>query len=39
MPTDDSLFGKGSIREDGRKLHPMYLSTFETRTPRAITPR
>ena len=25
MPTDDPLFGKGSIREDGRKLHPMYL--------------
>jgi branched-chain amino acid transport system substrate-binding protein len=25
MPTDDPLFGKGSIREDGRKIHPMYL--------------
>jgi len=25
MPTDDPLFGKGRIREDGRKLHPMYL--------------
>jgi branched-chain amino acid transport system substrate-binding protein len=25
IPTDDPLFGKGSIREDGRKLHPMYL--------------
>ncbi len=25
MPTDDPLFGKGSIRIDGRKLHPMYL--------------
>jgi branched-chain amino acid transport system substrate-binding protein len=25
MPTDDPLFGKGSIREDGRKMHPMYL--------------
>ena len=24
-PTDDPLFGKGTIREDGRKLHPMYL--------------
>jgi branched-chain amino acid transport system substrate-binding protein len=23
--TDDPLFGKGRIREDGRKLHPMYL--------------
>ena len=25
MPTDDSLFGKGTIRADGRKLHPAYL--------------
>jgi branched-chain amino acid transport system substrate-binding protein len=25
MPTDDPLFGKGRIREDGRKIHPMYL--------------
>jgi branched-chain amino acid transport system substrate-binding protein len=25
MPTDDDAFGKGSIREDGRKLHPAYL--------------
>jgi branched-chain amino acid transport system substrate-binding protein len=25
LPTDDPLFGKGSIRIDGRKLHPMYL--------------
>jgi branched-chain amino acid transport system substrate-binding protein len=25
LPTDDPLFGKGRIREDGRKLHPMYL--------------
>jgi branched-chain amino acid transport system substrate-binding protein len=25
MPTDDPLFGKGSIRPDGRKLHPAYL--------------
>ena len=25
MPTDDPLFGRGRIREDGRKLHPMYL--------------
>ena len=24
-PTDDKLFGKGSIREDGRKVHDMYL--------------
>ena len=25
IPTDDPLFGKGIIRVDGRKLHPMYL--------------
>jgi branched-chain amino acid transport system substrate-binding protein len=25
MATDDPLFGKGEIRIDGRKLHPMYL--------------
>ena len=25
MPTDDPLFGKGSIRADGRTLHPAYL--------------
>ncbi|MEP7063412.1 MAG: ABC transporter substrate-binding protein [Betaproteobacteria bacterium] len=25
MPTDDPLFGKGSIRVDGRGLHPAYL--------------
>ncbi|MGQ3032042.1 MAG: ABC transporter substrate-binding protein, partial [Ferrovibrionaceae bacterium] len=25
MPTDDPLFGKGAIRPDGRKIHPMYL--------------
>jgi branched-chain amino acid transport system substrate-binding protein len=24
-PTDDPLFGKGSIRPDGRKIHPAYL--------------
>ena len=24
-PTDDPLFGKGSIRADGRKIHPAYL--------------
>ena len=24
-PTDDQLFGKGSIRIDGRKIHPAYL--------------
>ena len=31
MPTDDALFGKGTIRADGRKLHPAYL--FEVKTP------
>ncbi len=31
MPTDDDCFGKGSIREDGRKLHPAYL--FEVKKP------
>ncbi|ULX51331.1 ABC transporter permease [Cupriavidus taiwanensis] len=31
MPTDDKLFGKGSIREDGRKIHPLYL--FEAKKP------
>src|ERR1700719_1910852 len=25
LPTDDKLFGKGTIRADGRKIHPMYL--------------
>jgi len=25
MATDDPLFGKGQIRVDGRKIHPMYL--------------
>src|SRR5712692_4386742 len=24
-PTDDPLFGKGTIRADGRKIHPLYL--------------
>ena len=48
MPTDDPLFGRGVIRPDGRKIHPMYL--FEVKKPseskgpwdfykvRAITP-
>jgi branched-chain amino acid transport system substrate-binding protein len=31
MPTDDKLFGKGTIRIDGRKIHPMYL--FEVKKP------
>ena len=25
LPTDDSLFGKGHVRIDGRKIHPAYL--------------
>ncbi|KAB2848401.1 MAG: ABC transporter substrate-binding protein [Hyphomicrobiaceae bacterium] len=24
-PTDDPLFGKGTVRQDGRKVHPAYL--------------
>jgi branched-chain amino acid transport system substrate-binding protein len=31
LPTDDPLFGKGTIRADGRKLHNMYL--FEVKKP------
>ena len=31
MPTDDPLFGPGSIRADGRKLHPMHL--FQVKSP------
>jgi branched-chain amino acid transport system substrate-binding protein len=31
MPTDDPLFGKGYIREDGRKIHPAYV--FQVKTP------
>lgn len=31
MPTDDSLFGKGTVRSDGRHIHPMYL--FEVKKP------
>ena len=31
LPTDDVLFGQGTIREDGRKLHDMYL--FRVKTP------
>lgn len=30
-PTDDPLFGKGSIRVDGRKIHDMYL--FKVKAP------
>jgi len=31
LPTDDPLFGKGTIRADGRKLHAAYL--FEVKKP------
>ena len=31
LPTDDPLFGKGLIRADGRKIHPMYL--FQVKAP------
>jgi branched-chain amino acid transport system substrate-binding protein len=31
LPTDDPLFGKGTIRADGRKIHPAYL--FEVKSP------
>ncbi len=32
MPTDDDCFGKGTIRADGRKLHPSYL--FVVKSPK-----
>jgi branched-chain amino acid transport system substrate-binding protein len=31
LPTDDPLFGKGSVRPDGRKIHEAYL--FEVKKP------
>ena len=31
LPTEDPLFGRGTIRADGRKLHDIYL--FEAKTP------
>lgn len=31
MPTDDPLFGKGTIRPNGRKMHDMYL--YEVKKP------
>ena len=33
MPTDDPLFGKGYIRKDGRKIHPLYFC--RSRRPRS----
>ncbi|MFA7437932.1 ABC transporter substrate-binding protein, partial [Castellaniella sp.] len=35
LPTDDPLFGKGEIRADGRKIHPVYL--FEVKSPEEST--
>jgi branched-chain amino acid transport system substrate-binding protein len=35
MPTDDDCFGNGSIRADGRKIHPAYL--FEVKKPSQST--
>jgi branched-chain amino acid transport system substrate-binding protein len=29
-PTDDPLFGKGTVRKDGRKLHPIFLMQVKT---------
>ena len=31
LPTDDPAFGKGRVREDGRKIHDVYL--FEVKKP------
>ncbi|MBA4171333.1 MAG: ABC transporter permease [Hyphomicrobium sp.] len=31
LPTDDKLYGKGTVRADGRKIHDMYL--FEVKKP------
>jgi branched-chain amino acid transport system substrate-binding protein len=31
LPTDDPLFGKGTVRADGRKIHPAYL--FQVKKP------
>jgi branched-chain amino acid transport system substrate-binding protein len=31
MPTDDDVFGAGTVRQDGRKLHDVHL--FEVKTP------
>ena len=30
MPTDDDCFGVGRIRQDGRKIHPVYLLTAKS---------
>ena len=31
MPTDDPIFGKGTVRQDGRVIHDMHL--FEVKSP------
>ena len=31
MPTDDDAYGRGSVREDGRKIHPAHL--YEVKRP------
>ena len=31
LPTDDALFGKGTVRADGRKIHDAYL--LEVKSP------
>jgi branched-chain amino acid transport system substrate-binding protein len=35
MPTEDKLFGEGEVRQDGRKIHDMYL--FEVKSPAEST--
>ncbi|MGP0061317.1 MAG: ABC transporter substrate-binding protein [Beijerinckiaceae bacterium] len=35
IPTDDIVFGKGRLREDGRKIHDVYL--FEVKKPEEST--
>jgi branched-chain amino acid transport system substrate-binding protein len=32
LPTDDKLFGKGTVRADSRKIHRMYLVEVKTPT-------
>jgi branched-chain amino acid transport system substrate-binding protein len=34
MPTDDDCLGPGRVREDGRKIHPVYL--FEVKAPAEV---
>jgi branched-chain amino acid transport system substrate-binding protein len=30
LPTNDKLFGEGTVRADGRKIHLMYLVELKT---------